>query len=380
MAHDVFISYSSKDKPIADGVCANLEAIGIRCWIAPRDIAAGEDWPTAIAKAISKSRVMVLVFSASSNSSEDVGRELILASNSKLVIIPFKIENIEPEPGKQYYLARTHWLDAMNPPTKGQIAALVNRVKAILPATEPVDINQTEPDRKLQPSPMDIPSRKRQNMLFLGGLIALGLIAGFVFGTRYIEQIKATAPALPSPVLSQPNTQVISVTPAEGSQPVPSPTDTPEISTMPVSGSQAEQARTFAQPILNIVAKHKPDFEDDFSKVNPDWFFNNIQGTSAIEDGVARFHSTGDVIMSNDRALTGKDFVLQFDARLVSGDTTSQITMGLHGVSDRNKFFMFIHPAVTAWEIGGIWGSNFSPIAGIRYIRNGQTRLAKLCR
>ena len=118
MTHDVFISYSSKDKPIADGVCANLESAGIRCWIAPRDITPGEDWPTAITRAISQSRVMVLVFSASSNSSEDVGREIILAANSRLVIIPFKIENVEPEPGKQYYLARTHWLDAINPPTQ----------------------------------------------------------------------------------------------------------------------------------------------------------------------------------------------------------------------------------------------------------------------
>jgi hypothetical protein len=48
MAHDVFISYSSKDKPLADGICANLEAVGIRCWTAPRDIGPGEDWPTAI--------------------------------------------------------------------------------------------------------------------------------------------------------------------------------------------------------------------------------------------------------------------------------------------------------------------------------------------
>jgi ABC-type sugar transport system substrate-binding protein len=141
MTHDVFISYSSKDKPIADGVCANLESAGIRCWIAPRDITPGEDWPTAITRAISQSRVMVLVFSASSNSSEDVGREIILAANSRLVIIPFKIENVEPEPGKQYYLARTHWLDAINPPTQEQIHALIVCVKKLLPEkqTSPID-------------------------------------------------------------------------------------------------------------------------------------------------------------------------------------------------------------------------------------------------
>ena len=133
MAHDVFISYSSRDKPIADGICANLEAAGVRCWIAPRDIAPGEDWPTAISLAISQSRSMVLVFSANSNNSAEVSRELILAANNKLIIIPFKIEDVAPVPGMQYYLARTHWLDAMNPPTSEQIHTLIETVKKLLP-------------------------------------------------------------------------------------------------------------------------------------------------------------------------------------------------------------------------------------------------------
>ena len=117
MAHDVFISYSHKNKPIADAICAALEQSGVRCWIAPRDIAPGLDWPTAISQAIAESRLMVLVFSVDSNASKDVSRELYLAANSDLIIVPFKIDGTNPEPGKQYYLARTHWLDAMNPPT-----------------------------------------------------------------------------------------------------------------------------------------------------------------------------------------------------------------------------------------------------------------------
>ena len=145
MTHDVFISYSTKDKPIADAICANLETVGVRCWIAPRDIAPGEDWPNAVTRAIATSLIMVLVFSANSNSSEDVSRELFLAANSKLVIIPFKIENIEPEPGKQYYLARTHWLDAINPPTQEQIHELIVCVTALIPAREVPAIVEVQP-------------------------------------------------------------------------------------------------------------------------------------------------------------------------------------------------------------------------------------------
>jgi hypothetical protein len=43
-SHDVFISYSSKDKLTADAICAARERDGARCWIAPRDVLAGEEW------------------------------------------------------------------------------------------------------------------------------------------------------------------------------------------------------------------------------------------------------------------------------------------------------------------------------------------------
>lgn len=41
MAHDIFISYSTQDKAVADAVCATLEKNKIRCWIAPRDVIPG---------------------------------------------------------------------------------------------------------------------------------------------------------------------------------------------------------------------------------------------------------------------------------------------------------------------------------------------------
>ena len=69
MAHDVFISYSSKDKPTADAVCAMLESRGVRCWVAPRDILPGVEYAEALVDALQQSRLMVLVFSSGSNQS-----------------------------------------------------------------------------------------------------------------------------------------------------------------------------------------------------------------------------------------------------------------------------------------------------------------------
>ena len=69
MAHDVFVSYSEKDKATAEEICGVLEIKGRKCWIAPRDIPSGAPYAGAINNAIRESRVMVFVFSSSANSS-----------------------------------------------------------------------------------------------------------------------------------------------------------------------------------------------------------------------------------------------------------------------------------------------------------------------
>ena len=145
MAQDVFISYSNKDRPVAERLCAALENAGVSGWIAPRDIATGLDWPAAISNAIAASRILLLVFSAESNASRDVSRELSLASDSNLIILPFKIDGTTPEPGKQYYLARTHWFEASNPPTQEHIDSLISYAKAFLAERASPEVAQPAP-------------------------------------------------------------------------------------------------------------------------------------------------------------------------------------------------------------------------------------------
>ena len=94
MAHDVFISYSSKDKTAADALCATFEAQGISCWIAPRNIAYGSDYGEAIVDGINESRVMVLVFSSHANTSPHIKREVDRAVSKNLTIIPIRIEDV----------------------------------------------------------------------------------------------------------------------------------------------------------------------------------------------------------------------------------------------------------------------------------------------
>ena len=83
MAHDVFISYSHLDKPVADAACATLESRGVRCWIAPRDVLPGDEYASALVGAIHSSRLLVLVFSSGANQSPQVLREVERAVSTK---------------------------------------------------------------------------------------------------------------------------------------------------------------------------------------------------------------------------------------------------------------------------------------------------------
>ncbi|MDD1676595.1 MAG: tetratricopeptide repeat protein, partial [Methanomicrobiales archaeon] len=130
--HDVFISYSSRDKPIADAICATLEGQRIRCWIAPRDILPGTNYPNAIINAIETSRVMILVFSRHSNTSPHVIRELSKAVSRGVIVIPFRIEAVDPSKDMEYLIGIPHWLDAMNPPLERHLGELTRTVEILL--------------------------------------------------------------------------------------------------------------------------------------------------------------------------------------------------------------------------------------------------------
>ena len=132
MAHDVFVSYSVKDKTTADAICASLEANGIRVWIAPRDVMPGSDWGESIIEAIEQSGVMILVFSANSNASPQIKREIERAVNKGVTVVPFRIDDILPSKTLEYFISTQHWLDAFTPPLEKHLDSLVGILRSIL--------------------------------------------------------------------------------------------------------------------------------------------------------------------------------------------------------------------------------------------------------
>lgn len=134
--HDVFISYSTLDKPISDAACAALEKHGIRCWVAPRDITPGADWSDAIIDAIADCRVCLLILSTASNQSDQVKREVQNAVSEAKPILPFRIEDVALSKHMRYFIGTPHWLDALTPPMERHLQKMVETVSGLIAALD----------------------------------------------------------------------------------------------------------------------------------------------------------------------------------------------------------------------------------------------------
>lgn len=129
----IFISYSTKDKQIANAICHYLEENGVACWIDHRELMSGQIWTGEIVKAIKKSEAMVLVYSANSNASTQVAAEVNLAFSKGKTIIPFLVDETPMKDNIEYCLAQMHWLVAY-PDYRETFTPLLKAVKQVYPS------------------------------------------------------------------------------------------------------------------------------------------------------------------------------------------------------------------------------------------------------
>ena len=134
--YDVFISYSSKDQKIVEGMCHYLEERNLRCFVAYRDVPKGGYWGKYISPAIKKSKVFIYVHTSTANESEDTTREIVLALKCKLIVIPFRAEDIEYSDDKEYNLTNLNWLDAFPEEPESYFGDLYDIVKVNFPERE----------------------------------------------------------------------------------------------------------------------------------------------------------------------------------------------------------------------------------------------------
>ena len=136
MAHEVFISYNTKMKNIADRIVSTLESNDIKCWYAPRDVIG--DYATSICDAVERAKIFVVLLDTNGSKSPHVLNEVemaykrIIQDDADLTILPFKLDKDELSKAMQYYIQRMHWIDASNDNIDDAIKELLSKVKVIL--------------------------------------------------------------------------------------------------------------------------------------------------------------------------------------------------------------------------------------------------------
>lgn len=121
----VFLSYSTNDTPLLEQIARDLEGAGHRCWYAPRNVPDNTpNWPRAIVEAIAKSRLMVILVTKQSMESEQVLREVTIAADEKIPLLPFSIERIVLPPDFKYFFSTGQRLELAGVPTEQALERL----------------------------------------------------------------------------------------------------------------------------------------------------------------------------------------------------------------------------------------------------------------
>ena len=123
----VFISYASHDAAVAQRVCSALEAAGIACWIAPRNIVPGTIYADGIVHAIDESAILVLILSAHAIASAHVGREIERAVSKRHPIVGLRIDAAPLTAAFEYFLNQSQWIEGDG--SDAAIAILVGAVE-----------------------------------------------------------------------------------------------------------------------------------------------------------------------------------------------------------------------------------------------------------
>jgi len=191
MGQQVFISYSSADKATAERICGALEDAGIPCWIAPRNIEPGTDYPTALVEAIRSVRVLVLILTESAAASPNIVSEVGHAFSGRKRIIPFRISQKAVPEDLEYFLSITQRLDAPDGCTEQNLKRLIEATRAAL-AGEHIPYLTT-------------PSKSRLRWL-AGAALALAVIAAVILFVKSRQPAVRNIPPPTPQATSQPKT------------------------------------------------------------------------------------------------------------------------------------------------------------------------------
>ena len=213
MSAEVFISYAAKDRERVLGLVKRLRDAGVTVWIDQAGIDVATMWSQEIVSAIRGCKVMLLSISPHSTESENVVKELALASERKKPIIPVYLERADIPETMEYQLAGIqrveYFANNEDAAFKAMVRSLVKRgitvdaTKAGLEGDDAFEAslaahgNQAQANRK--------PATAKRGLITMAAVAVVAVAAVFLVPKKEIQPSDTgTAHPTSQPTQSQP--------------------------------------------------------------------------------------------------------------------------------------------------------------------------------
>ncbi len=131
----IFISKSSDNDSLAFSFCNALEREWFECWIAPRDIPPGVDWPDEIMRGIEQCDAFLAIMTPESNVSAQCANELVNASNMGKKLLGVKIGDYEMSSTNKYYLSGVQLMMLPENFTQEEFNRVIQEISTLLKTT-----------------------------------------------------------------------------------------------------------------------------------------------------------------------------------------------------------------------------------------------------
>jgi hypothetical protein len=182
--YDIFISHAGPDKKQAIEICESLEAQGLRCWIAPRDVYAGNSYLEEIITGVSHSKTFLLLLSSNTESAEYVINEVERAKSYRRKIFTIRLEDVPIPRSIELILSAPQWVDSWALDYKERLQQIVQYTKR----------TDQPPTNIKPPSPL-----KKIYRWIAKNLLMLSVLAILVFFLAYFFLNRMPEPARTNP-------------------------------------------------------------------------------------------------------------------------------------------------------------------------------------
>mgnify|MGYP000048924360 FL=1 len=159
MIHDVFISYSRKDKNVIGEICSLFDKYSITYWLDTNEVHMGGKFMEDIVDAINASSIVLFISSVDSNHSIYTAKEVAFAFNAGKYIIPYKIDDSSFSKNLQFVMTDLNCINAV-PYSQQKAELLVHDILSLLRGERHEEMRETHKREYIDVEKWNEPSNK----------------------------------------------------------------------------------------------------------------------------------------------------------------------------------------------------------------------------